>query len=116
MPTHDNIPDWRRFFKKERSFWRWRSDAGPNATWADFTAKRGPWARMLKGTWWRQNKTFACIDAALALLRKDRVYRRWDGDGIGKTWRSFLQTKWTRVLYAARLLRAPVAPRPAHAR
>ena len=104
VPTDETIPNWRRVFKKERAFRLWRSDAGPNATWADFTAKPGPWARMLKGTWWRQNTAFSSIDAALAFLHKDYVYRRWDGDGIEKTWRSFLQTKWTRVLCAARQL------------
>ena len=45
------------------------------------TAKRGPWERMIKGTWKKEHKTFACIDAALTFLRKDYVYRRWDGDG-----------------------------------
>ena len=53
---------------------------------------------MIKGTWKKEHKTFACIDAALTFLRKDYVYRRWDGDGIEKTWRSFLQNKMHRVL------------------
>ena len=57
-----------------------------------------PVGGMLKGTWKKEHKTFACIDAALTFLRKDYVYRRWDGDGIEKTWRSFLQNKMHRVL------------------
>ena len=116
VPMDGTVPNWPHFFKKERAFRLWRSDAGPNATWANFIAKRGPWQRLRRGTWRMEHTTFACIDAALALLRKDHVYRRWDGDGIEKTWRSFLQNKWKRVLCAARQPPAPVTPHPAYAR
>ena len=31
VPTDNSIPNWPRFFKKERAFRSWLSDAGPSA-------------------------------------------------------------------------------------
>ena len=64
VPTDNSIPNWPRFFKKERAFRSWLSDAGPSAVHHEAR----PVGAHDQGTWKKEHKIFACIDAALTDL------------------------------------------------